>query len=119
VLTAVRVVGQQQDASSGRQHEYDADKRFLDFGPAPVSPVQDPCGDECSADGRDLHHEATCFPPHCVRGDNAESCDLSDREVDEDNAAAQDFLPERHVRTQHQQTGKECRDDDAEFESGH
>ncbi len=119
MFTAVRIVRQQQDAGGRGQHEHDADHRFLDLRPAPVGPVEDPRGDERGADGRDLHHEAACLPAHRVRGDDAEARDLRDREVDEDDAAAQDLLPERHVRAQHQHTGEKRRQDDAEFERTH
>ena len=72
-----------------------------------------------SRHGRKLHHPAARFPTHCVRSNHPQARDLRDREVDEDDAAAEDLRAERYVSAEHQQARNECGNDDAQLELAH
>ena len=115
----MRVAGQDQDAGGGREHERDADDRFLYLRPAPVGPVQDAGRDQRGRYRRELHHPATRLPAHGVGGNHSESRDLRDGKVDEDDAAAQYFHAQRHVGAEYQQTRDERGKDDTQLELAH
>ena len=112
----MRVVGEQQDLRRGRQHEQDADQRFLHLGPPALGPGEQQRAAQRRGHGGELRRPARQLVAERVRRDHAERGDLRDREVDEHDAALQHLLPERHVREHYQQAGEQRRPQDAQVD---
>ena len=100
VLAALRVVGEQQQRAGRREHEQRADQRLLEFRPVAVGPRQQPGAADRRDGGRDLHAPPAFVDAVPLREDHAERGDLRDRQVDEDDAAREHLLAQRHVRGQ-------------------
>jgi hypothetical protein len=82
----------------------------------PLRPGQQPGAEQRRRDGGGLHRDAALGQAEGIGGDDAEAGDLGDREIDEDDAAVEHLLAERHVRRQHQQAGDQGRAEDAPVE---
>jgi len=106
MLAAVRVAGEQQQASARRQHEQHADQRLLDLRPAALGPGQHQGSEQRRRQRRHLNRPALRLEPHRVRRNDANSGDLRDRQVDENDPAIEHLGAQRHVRGQHQQPGQ-------------
>ena len=109
MLGAMRVFRQQQDAAGCGEHEQDAYQRFLLLRPAFFGPVQSCGSQQRSAYCGQLYGPDIVFPAQHARGQNAQSGDLGNRQVDKNNAPFQDFLPQWHVGAQYQQAGDDSR----------
>ena len=107
----MRVASEQQDAAGRRKNEQDANQWFLDARPALFGPAQAHGGHQRGTRGDDLDLIALGIPLQRVGRNNAQPGDLCDRQVNEDDAALQHLLTQRHVRAQHQQARGECRPD--------
>jgi hypothetical protein len=107
MLGAVRVVGEQDQLGAGGEDEHDADHRLLQLAHPALAPQEERGRRQRRRNRADLHRPAVRFPAHRVRGDHPEPRDLSDRQIDEHDAALQHELSQRHVRRQHQNPGEE------------
>ncbi len=114
LFAAARVVREQQQAAGRRQHERHADDRFLRLAEAMIGPRQQQAAGERRRECRHLRRDAVRLEAERARADHAEPRHLRDREVDEDDAAAQNLAPERHVGREHERAGDEAGPDDRE-----
>ena len=111
MLSAVRVAGQQQDASGGGDDEQQADQGLLDVGPAPLAEGQQRRCAQCGEAGGELRRETTpqFVQMNKARDNDTQGGNLGHREVDEDDAAPQYRNAQGHVGGEHHQPGSEGR----------
>ena len=117
MLAAVRIVREQQQAAGRREHEQRADQRLLIIRPLAIGPGQQRAAEQRRDRGGDLDAVAVLVDADVLREDHAERGDLRDREIDEDDAAREHLLAERHVRRQHEQARDAGGPENAELES--
>jgi hypothetical protein len=73
----------------------------LNLAEAPVGPRQEQAAEQRGCERGDLRGDAVRVEPEAARGNHAEPRHLRHRQIDVDDAAAQDLSTERHVRREH------------------
>jgi hypothetical protein len=116
---AVGISCQQQDLQRGCQHEHRSDDRLLDIRPAFLGPGKKQCAEKRGRERGALHRNALSFPAKKVGCDHADSCDLRDRDVDENDAPVQHLYSQRCMGCGHQQTREQGGQQQADFEVAH
>ena len=112
MFATMGIVCQQQDATTGRDDEQNADGRFLHVRPMSLGPGEEERTEQSRGDGRCLYGQALRFKAEQIGGDDAQASDLGDGKIDEDDAARQHLVAQRHVGAEHQQAGDKGRPED-------
>ena len=112
LFAAARVVREQQESARGRQDERHADDRFLNLAEASVGPRQQQAARECGRERRDLRRDAVRIETEAAGRNDAQAGHLRHGQVDEDDAATQNFAAERHVRRENERARDHRRPDD-------
>jgi hypothetical protein len=113
------VAREQQHAGGCREHEHDADDRFLHVGPAAFRPCQQQSAAERCRQRGDLRRRAAGVETDAIGEEHAAARDLRDREVDENDSAREHLRAERNVRRGDEQTGRERRPQDRQLDRVH
>ena len=98
----MRVFGQQEDRPGGCQHEQGSDQGFLGPGPVFFCPVEEARSQQGGTNRGQLHCVWTFLPTEETRSNHAERRNLSDGEIDKNDAAPEHHLSQRHMGAQHQ-----------------
>ena len=117
MLATLRIIGQQQQRTAGRQYEQSADQRFLILRPATISPRQQASAKKRSDRRGDLDAKPVLVDAEKTGRNYPERGNLRYCQVDEDNAARQHLLAERNMRREHDQTGQTGWTEDTDVQS--
>jgi hypothetical protein len=118
MLAGMRIGREEQQRAGRRQHEHDADGRFLHVVPAAVGPREKQRSEQRRAQCTDLHRAALRLEARPAGEHDTDPCNLSNREIDEDDAAIQHLNAQWNMRCGHENPGRERGPQDAPVEHG-